>query len=91
MIHLSSYAFDNVAYDSEGDVLYMSIGEPQPAFDALETPEGHAVRFDDKHRVVGVTVINARWLLEQNGEIKVTLPTSPLVADRREVEAALAG
>ncbi len=90
MIHLSTYAFNNVDYDAEGDVLYMSIGEPQPAADTIETPEGHAIRFDDAHEVIGVTIINAKWWLEKDGDIKVTLPATAAVADRREVEAALA-
>lgn len=90
MIHLASYTFDHVVYDSEGDVLYLSIGTPQTAADAVETPEGHAVRFDEKHEVIGVTIISAKWWLEKDGEVKVTLPAAPAVADRREVEAALA-
>lgn len=90
MIHLSTYAFDNVTYDAEGDVLYMSIGDPQPASEALEAPEGHAVRFDAEQKVIGVTIINAKWYLEKEGDIKVTLPTTAAIADRREVEAAIA-
>jgi hypothetical protein len=39
-----------------------------------ETPEGHALRFDSDGSVIGLTIINARWLLEHDGEIVVTLP-----------------
>jgi hypothetical protein len=37
-----------------------------------------------------VTIISAKWWLEKDGEVKVTLPAAPAVADRREVAAALA-
>ena len=37
MIHLGPYTFDHVVYDAEGDVLYLSIGEPRPAYDSPET------------------------------------------------------
>lgn len=90
MIHLGPYAFDHVDYDAEGDVLYMSIGEPRPAYDSPETPEGHGVRYDKGGQVIGVTVVSAKWWLEKDGEIKVTFPEAPAVADTREVEAALA-
>ncbi len=66
--------FDRVAYDSEGDVLYLHVGEPRSAVDFDETPEGHHVRFGPDGALVGITIVNARWLLEQDGEIVVTLP-----------------
>jgi uncharacterized protein YuzE len=90
LIHLGPYAFDHVVYDPEGDVLYMSIGKPRPAYDSPETPEGHGVRYDEKHEVIGVTIVSARRWLEKDGEIKVTFPEAAAVADRQEVEAALA-
>jgi uncharacterized protein YuzE len=90
VIHLSTYAFDHVAYDPDGDVLYMSIGEPRPAANAVETPEGHAVRLDDSREVIGVTIVNAKWWLEQEGEIKVSFPGTAAIADRQEIEAAIA-
>jgi uncharacterized protein YuzE len=90
VIHIGPYSFDHVVYDAEGDVLYLSIGEPQPAYDSPETPEGHAVRYDESYEVIGVTIVNARWWLEKDGEIKVTFPETPAVANTREIEAALA-
>jgi hypothetical protein len=32
------------------------------------------VRFDDGGRVVGVTLVNPRWLIERDGKLTVTLP-----------------
>ncbi len=90
MIHLGPYTFDDVVYDAEGDVLYMSIGKPRPAYDSPETLEGHIVRYDENYRVIGVTIVSAKWWLETKGELRVTLRETPAVADTREVKAALA-
>lgn len=90
MIHLGPYTLDHVTYDAEGDVLYMAIDKPRPAYDCAETPEGHAIRYDENGDMIGVTVISARWWLEREGEIKVTFPDMPTIADTLEVKAALA-
>lgn len=50
-----------VTYDQDNDVLYAS----QPNTEAHHThttPEGHAVRYDQHANIIGVTLINARWL-----------------------------
>jgi methyl coenzyme M reductase gamma subunit len=38
-----------------------------------ETPEGHAVRLDDDGRITHLTAINARWLLNRDGEVVAIL------------------
>ena len=90
MIHLGPYAFDDVDYDAERDVLYLSIGKPKLAYDSPETPEGHGVRYDQNYDVIGVTIIGAKEALERDGKITVTFPETPAVADTSEVKAALA-
>jgi uncharacterized protein YuzE len=90
MIHLGPYTFDHVVYDAEGDVLYMAIEKPRAAYDTPETPEGHGIRYDENYNVIGVTIVSAKWWLEKEGEIKVTFPDTPAIANTREVEAALA-
>jgi uncharacterized protein YuzE len=90
VIHLGPYALDHVVYYADGDVLYMAIDKPRPAFESLETPEGHIVRYDENHEVIGVTIVSAKRWLDKAGEIRVTFPETPAVADTREVEAALA-
>ncbi len=47
---------------------------PARAVDFDASPEGHALRFDDSGKLIGVTIVNARWLLEHDGEIKITIP-----------------
>lgn len=57
-----------------GDVLYLHVGEPQPGADPEETPEGHAVRFGADGRVIGVTIVNAKWLRDHAQPIVITIP-----------------
>jgi uncharacterized protein YuzE len=87
---IGPYAFDDVDYDAESDVLYLSIGIPQPAADSGETPEGHIIRYDEHDRVIGVTIVGARDLLDRNGVVSLTLPRRSVIADRTELAAALA-
>jgi uncharacterized protein YuzE len=66
--------FDDVTYDREGDVLYLWAGAPRrPSLDDA-TPEGHYLQFGEDGAVIAITIVNARWLLEQDGKIIVTLP-----------------
>lgn len=46
-------------YDEEGDVLYISFGDPEPADDADVTDEGVVVR-TRAGKIVGLTILNAR-------------------------------
>jgi len=69
-----SPTFDHVSYDEQGDVLYLSIGAPREAADSDETPEGHIVRYDAQQQVIGLTLVNAKWLFDRDGELPVTLP-----------------
>ena len=66
--------FDHADYDAEGDVLYLHVGEPQVG-EGEETPEGHVVRYaPGTTRVVGLTVLGARRILERDGHLAVTVP-----------------
>lgn len=47
-----------LSYDAEGDVLYISFGEPKAADDSDLTDEGVIVRLREG-RIVGLTVLNA--------------------------------
>ena len=72
-ITIGDTTFDHLSYDREADVLYLSVGEPQSADHTFGTPEGHAVRLDKDHRIIGITLVNAGTLLER-GDLEVTLP-----------------
>jgi uncharacterized protein YuzE len=88
-IHIGPLVFDHADYDAEGDVLYLHVGTPSEA-EGEETPEGHVVRFEPgTQRIVGLTVVNARWLLDRDGRLIVTVPET-VEASADELAPALA-
>lgn len=89
-ITIGTFTFDNVFYDAEVDVLYLHMGDPSTAVDFDESPEGHALRFDADGSLVGVTILNAKLLIERDGEIKITVPEIVRVGSAA-VAPALAG
>lgn len=75
--------FDRVVYDQAADVLYLHVGDPSTAVDFDESPEGHALRFDAAGRLVGLTIVGAKALLQRDGHLTVTIPP-----ERVDVDAA---
>ena len=73
-ITIGTIKFDHVDYDADGDVLYLSVGEPREPADSYGTVEGHNVRYDETGRVIALTLVNAKWLLERDSEVRVTIP-----------------
>jgi uncharacterized protein YuzE len=88
-VHVGRYEFDHVSYDSDGDVLYLRRVEQQAAADTFGTPEGHAVGLDEGGEVIGITIVNAKWLLERDGTITITVP-SLIETNADDLAAALA-
>lgn len=80
-ITVAGIRFDHHHYDERGDVLYLNVGEPRPAARGLETPDGHAIHYDESGAVIGITLLGVRHALERDGEITLTLPAEHLVAD----------
>ena len=69
-IRIGPLAFDH----ADGDVLYLHVGPPEPG-EGEERPEGHVLRFaPGSHRIVGLTIINARQVLNRDGRVIVTVP-----------------
>ncbi len=89
-ITIGTITFDHVEYDVEGDVLYLSVGEPREAAASYATAEGHNVRYDESGQVIALTLVNAKWLLERDGEVSVTIP-SHVSADALAPALALTG
>jgi len=73
-VQIGTHVFDRVHYDAAGDVLYLHRGAPSTAVDFDASPEGHALRFDRHGDLVGATIVNARWLLDHDGAITLTIP-----------------
>ncbi|HYM53793.1 MAG TPA: DUF2283 domain-containing protein [Solirubrobacteraceae bacterium] len=87
-ITISGIAFDHCHYDDRGDVLYLSVGPSREPAEAFETAEGHNVEYDEHGSVIGLVLLNVRWTLQREGELKLTWPPAHLLA--RDLEAALA-
>lgn len=73
-ITIGNTTFDRVDYDAEADVLYLHVGDPARAVDFDESPEGHALRYDVDGKLVGITLVNAKGLLDQATPITITIP-----------------
>lgn len=78
-ITIADIEFVHTHYDSRGDVLYLTTeGYEGPPYDALCGDEGHNVEFDEDGRVIAITIVGARWWLERDGALRITLPAEYL-------------
>ena len=73
LVHVTSEFHLTGSYEAMGDVLYLSSAEDDKWGAVQETPEGHAVRLGPDGQVTHMTLINARWLLDRDGELVATL------------------
>lgn len=87
-VKIGEYEFDHVTYDADGDVLYLRAGESRLAAKTYGTEEGHAVRLDDAGQVIGITIVNAKWLSERDGKITITVP-HPIETRAEDLASAL--
>jgi hypothetical protein len=78
-------------YEPIGDVLYLSAATDDKQAPAQQTPEGHAVRLDDHGRITHLTAINAKWLLDRDGELVATLRDGRQLRLARQDVAAVLG
>ncbi|HEU0019189.1 MAG TPA: hypothetical protein VFQ14_02750 [Thermoleophilaceae bacterium] len=90
-ITIAGTDFDYHDYDPRGDTLFLGVGGPRDALpaSAYETPEGHIVEYDEPGAVVALELVNVRWALERDGEVKLTCPEEHHLA-RASLAAALA-
>jgi uncharacterized protein YuzE len=81
-VTIDDITFHRHVYDTRFDVLYLSAeGYYGPPHDAYASPEGHGVEWDEDGQIVGMILVNARWLYERDGELLITL------ADDRQLSA----
>lgn len=73
-ITIGRTTFDRISYDRDADVLYLHVGDPRTAVDFDATPEGYALRYDAAGRLVGLTIVNAKQVLDERGRIDITIP-----------------
>ncbi len=88
-LRIGPVVFHRADYDSENDILFLSVGEPEPA-EAEDTPEGHAIHYaPGAHRIVGLTIFNPRYLLERDGRLTITFPEVVEVRDAEDMADVL--
>ena len=78
-LRIGSVHFNRAMYDGVHDVLYLGAGEPRPAVWTDVTDEGHALRYAVNGRLIGLNIVGAAGLVENEDEIRVgafTLRTS---------------
>lgn len=46
-----------------------------------QTPEGHAVDFDADGNVIGMVLVNVRWLMDREGKLRITWPDGHVSQD----------
>ena len=62
-------------------MLYLSVGPPREAARTIATPEGHAVDYDESGAVIGMVLVNVRFILERDGTLTLSLPPEHLAAE----------
>jgi uncharacterized protein YuzE len=87
-VTIAGIAFDNNLYDREFDILYLHVGDPATSVDWDETAEGDGVSYGPDGAVDGLTILNAKLRIEEDGEIVLTFPEQRVVA--RDVHAVIA-
>ena len=88
-IQLGGIDFEHSSYDEVADVLYLRTERHQEGASTHGTPEGHAVRLDPDGNVVGMTIVNARWLVERDGALAISVPQKRIEASAKDVGIAL--
>lgn len=76
---IAGIEFDHVSYVPPVDVLYVHVGEPGSDRNWDESAEGDGVSYAADGSVVGLTILNPRWRLDQDGELVFTLPEQQVV------------
>ena len=72
------YTFNSVTYDAPSDVLYATMAGPRSGT-RTETAESHILRFDERGRFFGITLVNPREQLAREGGVFVSLPSGERV------------
>lgn len=90
-ISIAGIEFDHRGYDERGDVLYVDIdGYKGPSPRAYASPEGHGIEWDANRRVVAMTLVNVKSLIERDGELQITWPDGHVTRDDRSAVFAAA-
>jgi uncharacterized protein YuzE len=77
-VALGRFEFDDIVYDRKGDILFLRSGDMSRVASEGSSEESYYLRFDAAGELIAVTIAEARYWLERNGKIVVTLPDGPL-------------
>lgn len=77
---IAGASFDQHEYDERGDVLYLSVGPPREAARTIATPEGHAIDYDESGAVIGMVLVNVRFL---SATMRSLSRSRPITSSRR--------
>jgi hypothetical protein len=61
-----------------------------PAPHAYATPEGHGIEFDEAWNAIQMTLVNVTWLVDRDGELRITWPDGHVTHDAPSVVLAAA-
>ena len=83
--------FDSIVYDERADVLYLTVGEPKEPATRDATEQGHLVSYDKDGKVTAIALVNAKWLVDHEGGVRLPIRFSAgeLEFSASEVKAAL--
>lgn len=88
-LRIMGIEFDDVVYDKGGDVLYLTDLSAGKDADWDETPEGVGISFDAAGRLRSFIIPNAKWLLENEGKIEISIPIPPHDLAPEKIRAAI--
>jgi len=88
-VRIGDHVFEQVSYDDDGDVLYLKNDDHGSAVSTFGTAEGHAVRVDSEGKVVGMTIVNAKWLIERDGKVVISIPQQRIEAPAKDLGVAV--
>ena len=92
-ITIDGIEFADSEYDGRGDVLYLSVtgydagGLPPHGYGS---PEGHGIEFDEERNAIQMTLVNVKWLIDRDGELRITWPDGHVTHDAPSVVLAAA-
>ncbi len=78
-VTIAGVEFDNNFYDREVDVLYLHVGDPKDSVGWGGTAEGDGTSYGSDGALIGMTILNARARLDEDGKIELTLPEHKVV------------
>jgi hypothetical protein len=76
-ITVAGIEFADHEYDARGDVLYLFVagysagGLPPHGY---ATDEGYGIEFDEDWNVIAMILVNVKYLIERDGELRITWP-----------------